>query len=318
MQAYLKKHSRFKKIRKLLATALVMITPVAMAHATEWQKITRTTRHTVAIEMDSVQRDSSGNLSVLLRFTPRGEFQRRAAATEYGNKNYLLHLEQYKLNCIEKNSRLDFIDILGWKGKRLARLPGSGKTGSIIPDSVLDKVANLVCPEEDVIEDDDTYDSATASVTDKYLPDVPLPIEQRQRITDAQRLVATEPDNAAAWVGLGNAWYDAGMAKQAIEAYDRALKLKPNDSDVLNDQGAMYRQAGDTQRALTNFEKALAIDPSNLESLYNMGYLYLFDLHDTDRALEIWQRYLELDQSSETAEQVRSFIKRYENVPEIR
>jgi tetratricopeptide (TPR) repeat protein len=79
----------------------------------------------------------------------------------------------------------------------------------------------------------------------------------------------------------------------------------------------MYRQAGDTQRALANFEKALAIDPNNLEGLYNMGYIYLFDLHDTNRAFEIWQRYLELDRSSETAEQIRSFIKRYENVPEI-
>jgi len=303
----------------MLVTTLVIITPVAMAHATEWQKITQTTRHTVAIEMDSVQRDSSGSLAVLLQFTPRGEFQRRAAATEYGYKNYLLHLEQYKLDCSEKNSRLDFIDILGWKGKRLARLPGSGKAGSITPDSVLDKVASLVCPEEEITEDDnDTYDSATVAATDKYLPDVPLSIEQSQRIDNAQRRVATEPDNATAWIELGNAQYDAGMAKQAIEAYDHALKLNPNNSDVLNDQGAMYRQVGDTQRALTNFEKALAIDPNNLESLYNMGYIYIFDLHDTDRALAIWQRYLELDHSSETAEQVRSFIKRYENVPEIR
>lgn len=306
-------------IRRTLITILVTITPVATVHAIEWQKITRTTRHTVAIEMDSVQRDSSGSLTVLLRFIPRGEFQRRAAATKYGYKNYLLHLEQYRLNCAGKNSRLDFIDILGWKDKRLARLPGNGKTNAIIPNSVLDRVANLVCPEEEIIEDnDDTFDSAMAPATDKHLPDVPLSIEQHQRIDDAQRLVVAEPDNATAWIELGNAWYDAGMAKQAIEAYDHALKRTPNDSDVLNDQGAMYRQTGDTQRALANFEKALEIDPDNLECLYNMGYLYLFDLHDTDRALEFWQRYLELDNSSETAGQVRSFIKRYENVPEIR
>ena len=318
MRAHLKKHPRFKKISKIPLTALAIIIPVAMAHATEWQKITRTTRHNVAMEMDSVHRDSSGSLAILLRFTPRGDFQRRAAATEYGYKNYLLHLERYKLNCSKKNSSLDYIDIMGWKEKRLARLPGSGKTDSIIPDSVLDRVAVLICPEEENTEDDDTHDSATAPATDKYLPTAPLSMEQRQRIDDAQRLVAIEPGNAVAYVELGNAWYDAGMAKQAIEAYDRALKLKPDNSDVLNDQGAMYRQAGDIQRALANFEKALTIDPSNLESLYNMGYLYMFDLRDTDRALEIWQHYLELDHFSETAEQVRSFINRYKNVPETR
>jgi tetratricopeptide (TPR) repeat protein len=305
-------------IRRLLITTLMIISPTATVHSTEWQKITQTARHTVAIEMDSVRQDSSGSLTVLLRFTPRGELQRRAAAAEYDNKNYLQHLEQYKLDCAEKSSQLDFIEILGWNDKRLARLPGSAKAEDIIPGSVMDRVVDLICPEEENTEDgDDTYDSTAPSTTDKSLSNILVSTEQRQRIADAQQHAAVEPDNATTWIDLGNAYYDAGLANQAIEAYDRALKLKPNDSNVLNDQGAMYRQAGDTQRALANFEKALAIDPNNLEGLYNMGYIYLFDLHDTNRAFEIWQRYLELDRSSETAEQIRSFIKRYENVPEI-
>jgi len=319
MHARFYSHSQNKMIRNLLIIFLMIITPAATAHSVEWHKFTRTARHIVAIEMDSSQRNSSGNLTVMLRFTPRGELQRRAAAAEYGNKNYFQHLELYKLNCAEKSSRLDFIDILGWNGHKLARLPGDGKTEDVIPGSVMDRVVDLMCPEKETTEDDnDTNDSAATSTTDKSLSDILLSTEQRQRIADAQQHAAAEPGNATTWIELGNAYYDAGLANQAIEAYDRALRLKPNDSNVLNDQGAMYRQTGDTRHALANFERALAIDPNNLESLYNMGYIYLFDLHDTNRALETWQRYLDMDRSSETAEQIRSFIKRYENAPEIR
>lgn len=41
-------------------------------------------------------------------------------------------------------------------------------------------------------------------------------------------------------------------ARQAIEAYNRALALKPDDPGVLNDQGAMFRQTGDVAQALRN------------------------------------------------------------------
>ena len=102
------------------------------------------------------------------------------------------------------------------------------------------------------------------------------------------------------------------MPQQAIDAYDRALALSPDDADVLNDQGAMYRQSGDFTRALANFEKALKITPYNLESLYNIGYVNAFDLNRMDKAREAWRRYLELDRTSETARQVQGFIERYE------
>lgn len=297
---------------EVLIIFLSLITPLGSLHAAEWQKLTQTTHHKVSIEMDAMRQNTAGPLKVLLQFTPRGELQRRLAASKYGYKEYLNHQEQYEINCTEKSFRLDFLDILGWGGKRLVRMPGSTTKNGIPPDSVLDRVAALVCPEEDKNGDED--EAIDSSVVDEAsqeesAPDSLLSPELRQRIDDAQAQAAATPDSFNAWVELGNAWYDADMPKQSIEAYNRALEFKPNDSNVLNDQGAMYRQTGDTQRALANFEKALAVDPGNLESLYNMGYIYAFDLKQTDRALEIWKRYLTLDKNSETAEQVRTFIK---------
>ena len=292
-----------------------MALPFNAARAAEWQKLTQTANHKVSIEMESVQLKASGTMTVLLQFNPRGELQRRTAANKFGYKEYLLHQEQFEIDCAEKSYRLEYIDILGWRDKRLVRLPGTNKKNTISPDSVLDRVAALLCPEEESGASDDPSDTPMDTVTEEYGPDTTMSMELRQRIDEAQQIATAEPVNFNAWVELGNALYDADMPKQSIEAYDRALALKPNDSNVLNDQGAMYRQTGDSRHALANFEKALASDPTNLESLYNMGYIYAMDLNRIDRALEIWQRYLTLDNSSETAEQVRLFIKKYEKTP---
>jgi len=301
----------------MLAGLLTAILPSA-GFAVQWQKLTHTSRHDVAVEMESVRLNSAGRLAVWLRFVPRGEPQRRESAREYGSPNYRLHLEYYEIDCGEKNALLQLIDILGAGGKRLARLKGGGLAEAIIPGSVLERSAILVCPElEDAALDDDDGAPDAAAENPGAEPQSDDKAQENifKRITDALRRAESEPSNHGAWVELGNAYYDADKYDQAIEAYGHALKLQPKDPDVLNDQGAMFRQNGEITRALENFEKALAIDPRNLESLYNMGFVYAFDVKRIDTALEYWKRYLELDHVSETAQQVESFVKRYASIP---
>jgi tetratricopeptide (TPR) repeat protein len=135
--------------------------------------------------------------------------------------------------------------------------------------------------------------------------------ESQQLMAGAIQKTERDPKNLEAWRELGNAYFDADMPAQAITAYSRALAIKPDDTDILNDQGAMYRQAGDLTRALANFEKARQVDPYNLESIYNSGYVLAFDLNQIDRAIVMWRSYLALDKTSETSRQVQSFIERY-------
>jgi tetratricopeptide (TPR) repeat protein len=126
------------------------------------------------------------------------------------------------------------------------------------------------------------------------------------------QLTEADPASLEAWLELGNTYFDADMPDKSIAAYNRALSISPDNSDVLNDQGAMYRQVGNFTRALANFEKARLVDPNNLESIYNSGYVLAFDLNQIDKALIVWKTYLKLDRSSETARQVQSFIERYD------
>ncbi|MDO9069875.1 MAG: tetratricopeptide repeat protein, partial [Deltaproteobacteria bacterium] len=197
---------------------------------------------------------------------------------------------------------------------RLKRLKGEAQPEAIIPGSVLDIAAQRICPVFDDEAVEEESEEPTPNVEEEIQPavDKKLDAETRKKIQNLLNSTVAEPTSHEAWALLGNAYFDADLPVEAIAAYNKALELNPNDTNILNDQGAMYRQKGEFANALANFEKAVKIDPHNLESIYNSGYVYAFDLNNIPKAFQIWKRYLELDSGSETARQVQSFVERYQ------
>ena len=126
-----------------------------------------------------------------------------------------------------------------------------------------------------------------------------------QHVQLLQKMVEQTPGNRRAWVELGNNYFDSGQYMAAVQAYDRALKLQPDDPDVLTDQGVMFRRLGWYDRAIKNFKQANKLDPKHQQSLYNLGVVYFYDLKDFKNAKEAWTRYLALAPSGASADQVR-------------
>lgn len=141
------------------------------------------------------------------------------------------------------------------------------------------------------------------------------PTDYQKRITEAEKIVAREPANLQAWVQLGNDYFDTGQPQKAITAYGKALELKPDDPNILTDQGVMFKQAGAFDKAIANFERAQQVDPKHLQSLYNMGVVYSEDLRQPDKAIKAWSRYLELDSTSPTAQQIKGMIEQLKAAP---
>lgn len=298
----------------MLALTLALCSMPWNAMAVQWTPLARTGRHDVAIDTESVRLTSLSRLAVWLRFTPLGEQQRRLAAAEFGQKSYRLHLEYYEIDCSEQNAVLGLIDILGPANVRLIRKKGGSTPDAIIPGSVLDLAFQKICPalDDDAIKDAAEIEAPESGSAPEGSEQKQIPEESQRLLSEALRKTESEPENIETWRELGNAYFDAGMPVQAIATYNKALAIKPNDTNILNDQGAMYRETGDFARALANFEKARKMDPYNLESLYNIGYVLAFDLNQIDKALVQWRHYLTLDRTSETSRQVQSFIDRYD------
>lgn len=281
------------------------------AEAVQWQTLDGTSRYKVAFDEASVRLTPLGRLELWLRFIPRGDAERNAAAVEYKEKQYRSHLEYYEIDCSEQTALLSLIDVFGTSGARLKRLQGGGEPEPILPGSVLDIAAKRICPTLDEDSGTDESEGQEPASEPEVAEAITVSSDKLQQIESLLKKTAAKEATADTWKELGNIYFDTDQPEQAIKAYQSALTLRPDDADILNDLGAMYRQTGNFALALANFEKAVSLDPNNLESLYNSGYVYAFDLNNIPKALAVWRKYLELESTNETAQQVRSFIEKY-------
>ena len=113
--------------------------------------------------------------------------------------------------------------------------------------------------------------------------------DQFNKIMEATTATLANPENVEAWVHLGNLYYGAGDPAKSINAYEKALALKPQMPDVLVDCGVMYREQKNYSKALEYFEKALKIDPAHQIAMFNTGVVLHYDLQDP-KGLDPWRK----------------------------
>jgi tetratricopeptide (TPR) repeat protein len=94
-------------------------------------------------------------------------------------------------------------------------------------------------------------------------------------------------------LACGNALLAQGHPEEAIKCYDRALKIKPNDPDLVALKGEAQSMAGRYKAAIEAFDFALATNLKAPETL-NARAIAKLGLGDLAGANADWQRQLEL------------------------
>jgi tetratricopeptide (TPR) repeat protein len=74
---------------------------------------------------------------------------------------------------------------------------------------------------------------------------------------------------------LAMAFLKLGNNKEAIKAYQSALRLSPNQDDFHNKLGNIFLEEGDIEQAIKSFQSALRVEPSSTAYLYSLGQAYL-------------------------------------------
>ena len=69
---------------------------------------------------------------------------------------------------------------------------------------------------------------------------------------------------------MGNALKSKGP-RQAINAYERALSLKPDFAEARNNLGLTLQNRGDFDEAIKAFDKTLSLTPDYVEAYHNLG-----------------------------------------------
>ncbi len=79
--------------------------------------------------------------------------------------------------------------------------------------------------------------------------------------------------NVQGYIDEGIKHSQAGRYDQALQAFDQALKLKPNDPALLTYKATVYYAKGNNSQALQLCEQAIKLNPSFGRAYYQRGMI---------------------------------------------
>jgi tetratricopeptide (TPR) repeat protein/2-polyprenyl-3-methyl-5-hydroxy-6-metoxy-1,4-benzoquinol methylase len=85
------------------------------------------------------------------------------------------------------------------------------------------------------------------------------------------KALALKPDYDEAYYNMGNALKDQGKVEEAIEAYNKALAIKPDYAEAYYNIGIILKDQDKLEEAIEAYKKALAIKPDFAMGFLNIG-----------------------------------------------
>jgi cytochrome c-type biogenesis protein CcmH/NrfG len=139
-------------------------------------------------------------------------------------------------------------------------------------------------------------------------------VDYSAKIKALENEVASDPENASAWVHLGHLYFNSDNYGKAINAYEKSLTLNPMNADVLTDLGIMYRRSGQPRKAIQKFDMAVEVDPKHETARFNKGIVLMHDLGDREGAIRTWEDLLEVNPIAmvDSNQSVDQMVKHYQ------
>ncbi len=93
---------------------------------------------------------------------------------------------------------------------------------------------------------------------------------------------------------VAQAYADAGLVHEAIEEYEKAVRLCPQFADLRTKLGTLLREVHDLSRAREQYEEAIVARPSYVPARVLLG-VTLLSLGQAEAAAEQWRKALEVE-----------------------
>jgi cytochrome c-type biogenesis protein CcmH/NrfG len=161
--------------------------------------------------------------------------------------------------------------------------------------------------------------SASPAATTAAAASQPASAAQQQSAAEAQaafqqavapllEAVKKDPADYDSLVKLGNTFYDAQQFPAAIEYYERALTIHPENADVRTDMGTAYWYSGNADKAVAAMETSLKYRPGHPQTLFNLGWVRWQGKADPKGAIDAWEKLLKTNPNYPQRQQVEQYI----------
>lgn len=109
---------------------------------------------------------------------------------------------------------------------------------------------------------------------------------ENRALADLNKALALDPDLGVAHATLARIHQGHWRRAEAEAAYERALELRPNDPEILNDAALFKATIGKREEAVRLGRKALALDPSSGLAHYFLAVTYM-QLGEIEAAIDL-------------------------------
>ncbi|MBI4733543.1 MAG: tetratricopeptide repeat protein [Rubrobacteridae bacterium] len=150
--------------------------------------------------------------------------------------------------------------------------------------------------------------------------------QNQVRVLETQRetyeaILKKKPKDLQALIGIGNVYLDLGDSnddpstspkyyKKAIENYEIALSVDPDQKAVRTNMGVAYYLVGITDRAISELNKVIKQDSSFYQAYYHLGVVQIQSQNDPEAAKPNFEMVLRLaPRTSDFAMRANSFIQ---------
>jgi tetratricopeptide (TPR) repeat protein len=135
------------------------------------------------------------------------------------------------------------------------------------------------------------------------------PNNQIQAIAAYEKVIALDPDHAAAHINLGTLYYNRQDYAAAEHHYRSAIKIDPRYALAYFDLGNVLDETGRVAEAIQTYGTALQLAPTYADAHYNLALAYE-KIKESRKALRHWQAYVRLDSAGPWAVHARNQIQR--------
>lgn len=104
-----------------------------------------------------------------------------------------------------------------------------------------------------------------------------------------------DPNQHLLWAKLGEAYDVAGRNEEAAEAYQQAIKAKPDDPGYYNNLGNVLAREGKIDDAKAAYSKSAELDPTHAATAWRNFGISLYNANRGADAVEPLQKSAELD-----------------------
>lgn len=172
----------------------------------------------------------------------------------------------------------------------MAAIRPKKSSGKAVPDAALTLLGKYA---ESAFDYDEKLSSKFQSAVADYVN--AMPKSAMNKLTALEAQCKTDADKYAVSVALGLAKTTVGDFEAAIKLYNKAVVIFPN-TELAAAIGAAHQRMGELEHAIDSYEFALELDPDNIDARSSLATAYVADGR-FDRAIEVAESALAQDEN---------------------